>query len=370
MNRNNIDQALAALGDALKSHEPPPINILEMVSQIPDRSLSGNHISGGKILNFSSAGIVDNATAPRLKVTDNAITVENLNVPNIVSDVTFKGNVDIKGTAKIKNLEVESLSADIEITQNNSIKYVGDNIDGKGFLWSGDDYTRQFVYQSGNIFSSESIDIGRGKQYLINQVKALDETSLGESIVKSNLREVGRLKGLVVDGQTVINNYFVFDANTDRFGIGTEEPNAALSIAEDGVEIVAGTTDATRGSLGTFGSHDFELLTDNVARLHISTNGNILLGNRNSSPIQVSVHGKMAIKVNTPDPDVDLHVNGPVKFNGKLQKYDNAHPSDGEYNKGDIIWNSEPALGSYVGWICIKSGNPGNWEPFGKIGNS
>ena len=368
MNRNNIDQALAALGDALKGQEPPPINILELVAQIPDRSLSGNHINGGKITSFSSTGIVDTATAPKLKVTDNAVTVENLNVNSIVSDVSVKGNLSVEGTARIKTLEVESLSADINITQNNSIKYEG-NIDGKGFFWSGTEYTKQFVYQTDRIFSSENIDLAQGRQYSINEVKVIDQESLGESITKSNLREVGRLKGLIVDGQTVINNYFVFDANTDRFGIGTEEPNAALSIAEDGVEIIAGTKDFTRGAIGTFGSHELDLVTDNVARINIGTNGNILLGNKNSSPVQVSVHGKMAIKVNTPDPDVDLHVNGAVKFNGKLQRYDNGAPSDGEYNKGDIIWNNEPAIGSYVGWICTKSGNPGSWEPFGKIGN-
>jgi hypothetical protein len=368
MNRNNIDQALAALGDALKGQEPPPINILELVAQIPDRSLSGNHINGGKITNFSSAGIVDTATSPKLKVTDNAITVENLNVEQIVSDVNIKGDINVEGTARIKILEVESLSADINITQNNSIKYQ-DSIDGKGFFWAGSDYTRQFVYQSNKIFSSENIDIAKGKQYSINDIKIIDQDSLGESVTKSNLREVGRLKGLIVDGQTVINNYFVFDANTDRFGIGTEEPNAALSIAEDGVEIVVGTKDFTRGAIGTFGSHELDLMTDNVARINVGTNGNILLGNRNSAPVQVSVHGKMAIKVNTPDPDVDLHVNGAVKFNGKLQRYGNNAPSDGEYNRGDIFWNNEPAIGSYVGWICTKSGGPGSWEPFGKIGN-
>ena len=368
MNRNNIDQALSALADALKGQEPPPINILQLVSQIPDRSLSGNHINGGKITGFSSTGIVDSATAPKLKVTDSAVTVENLNVGSVVSNTEFKGDVSIQGTARIKNLEVESLSADISITQNNSIKYEG-QIDGKGFLWSGKDYTKQFVYQSGKIFSSENFDIAKGKQYSINDLKVIDQDSLGESVIKSNLREVGRLKGLIVDGQTIINNYFVFDANTDRFGIGTEQPNAALSIAEDGIEIIAGTVDATRGAIGTFGSHDLDIVTDNVARIKIGSSGNILLGNRNSSPIQVSVHGKLAVKVNTPDPEVDLHVNGAIKFNGKLQKYDTVKPSSGEFNRGDIVWNSEPSVGSYVGWICTKSGNPGDWEPFGKIGN-
>lgn len=368
MNSNNIDQALAALGDALKGQQPQ-INMLQLIPQIPDRSLSGNHINGGKIINFSSTGIVDTATSPKLKVTDNAITVENLNVGNVVSTVTFKNDISVEGTARIKNLEVENFSADINVNQNNPIKYEG-QIEGKGFLWSGSDYTKQFVYKEENIFSSENINIGKGKEFKINDVSVLNENSLGESITNSNLKQVGRLKGLIVDGKTVINNYFVFDSDSDRFGIGTEEPNAALSVAEDEIEVILGTADSTRGVMGTFASNDLDIVTDNTARIKISANGNILLGNRGSSPIQVSVHGKLAVKVNTPDPDVDLHVNGAVKFNGKLQKYDSNKPSSGEFNKGDIIWNNEPAVGNYVGWICIKSGNPGNWEPFGKIGNA
>ena len=367
MNKTNIDQALAALGDALKSEEPK-INMLQLIPQIPDRALSGNHITGGKIVNFASTGISDTATQPRLKVTDNDVTVENLNISNVVSYIKFYKYLTVEGTARIKTLEVENYSADINVTQNNPIKFEG-QIEGKGFLWSGKDYTKQFVYKEDGIFSSESINIAKGKELKVNDVVALSETSLGDSITNSNLRQVGRLKGLIVDGKAVINNYFVFDDNSDRLGIGTDEPNAALSVAEDDIEVIVGTKDSTRGSVGTFASHDLEIVTDNTARIYIGASGNILLGNKGASPIQVSVHGKLAVKVNTPDPDVDLHVNGAVKFNGKLQKYDVEKPSVGEFNKGDIVWNSETAESSYVGWICVKSGNPGTWEPFGKIGN-
>ena len=149
---------------------------------------------------------------------------------------------------------------------------------------------------------------------------------------------------------------------------GSQDNILGISFGEDDIEVIVGTKDSTRGSVGTFASHDLEIVTDNTSRIYIGANGNILLGNKGASPIQVSIHGKLAVKVNTPDPDVDLHVNGAVKFNGKLQKYDAEKPTVGEFNKGDIVWNSEPAVSSYVGWICIKSGNPGTWEPFGKIG--
>jgi hypothetical protein len=80
------------------------------------------------------------------------------------------------------------------------------------------------------------------------------------------------------------------------------------------------------------------------------------------------VHGKLAVKVNMPDPEVDLHVNGAIKFNGKLHKYAATHPISGAYNTGDIVWNTEPKVNNFVGWVCVQAGDPGIWAPFGKIG--
>jgi hypothetical protein len=367
MNRNNIDQALLALGDALKSQEPA-INALQLISQFPDRSLTGNHIHGGKILNFESSGIKDSATTTKIVIENDKVSIDTLATKHIPNSIQVSGDVDVTGTIRVETLQVTNLLADLDIDQNKAIKYTG-TIDGKGFLWAGPDYTRQLVYQNGSIFSSESINVGKDKSFQINDIKVLDATELGTSVVKSNLRQVGTLQGLIVDGSLSVNNYMIFDGSSDRLGLGTDEPNAAFSVAEDGIEVIFGTQDASRGVVGTFASHEFDVVTDNVARIRIGTDGNILLGNKQSSPIQVSVHGKLAVKVNMPDPDVDLHVNGAIKFKGKLQTYDIAAPTSGEFNKGDIVWNSEPAVSSYVGWICIKSGNPGVWEPFGKIGN-
>jgi hypothetical protein len=69
-----------------------------------------------------------------------------------------------------------------------------------------------------------------------------------------------------------------------------------------------------------------------------------------------------------PDPEVDLHVNGPIKFNGRLHKYGTTYPIAGAYNAGDIIWNIEPKVNQFVGWVCVQAGDPGIWSPFGKIG--
>lgn len=373
MKENKIDQALSALGFVLKEQQEqnPLNNISSLIDKIPDRSLSGNHINGGKIANFASGGIVDTATQVELSIKNNLVGIKTLKVDRIIDNLHVDGDAEVTGTMRVDTLEVNNLRAEIDIGNNNPIKYV-EQIDGKGFNWIGDGYTKQLVYQShpGRIFSSENIDLNKDKHFSINGIKVLDEKELGSSVVKSNIKQVGTLQGLMVDGSVNINQYMFYDGNTDRLGLGTDQPNAALSVAEDGIEVAVGTKDFTKGYIGTFTSHDLQVVTDDTSRITIGANGNILLGNKNASPVQVSVHGKLAIKVNMPDPEVDLHVAGAVKFSGKLQKYDNQVPTAGDHNEGDIVWNNHPSVGSYVGWICCKSGNPGIWEPFGKIGNS
>lgn len=366
MNSNNIDQALAALADALKSQEPN-VDPMKIVEKLPHRSLSGDHIIGGKIQEFSSGGINDGATQTQIALDNKRVTIKNLKVENVEDNLSVAGDLNVLGKIVVDTLEVRDLKADLNLSNNNPIKYT-DNIDGKGFLWVGKDYTKQFVYTGDKIFSSENIDIAKDKNLSINGIPAITQDSLGVNITKSNLKEVGRLKGLLVDGGIVINNYMVYDSNTDRLGLGTDEPNGALSIAEDGIEIILGTEDFTRAKIGTFASNDLNIVTNNTSRISVGAEGNILLGNRDAAPIQVSMHGRLSIRVGTPDPNVDLHVRGAIKFNDRLQKYASSIPTTGAYNKGDIFWNIEPSAGAYVGWICTKAGEPGMWEPFGKIG--
>lgn len=363
---SNINNLLSALADEIDgiSQKAAP-DVKEIARKMPFRSLTGDHISGGKIQNFSSTGITDTAGKTQLTIDDSGVHVKNLHVENI-------DNLTVAGTLKTKILEVDEIKADIKFEKDLPIVFSGDTLDGKGLLWSGKGYTKQLIFNSApdRFFSSETIDLARGKSLSINNIKVIDEKELGPTVTKSNLKEVGHLNGLIVDGSVSIAQYVIFDSNTNRLGLGTENPNAALSIVDDGVEVVIGTKDTVKAFIGTYASNNLELGTDNTARITITASGNITLGNTKIAPVQVHVHGKLAVRVSTPDPEVDLHVNGAVRFNNRLQKYDSSYPTSGSYNEGDIVWNIQPRMNTYVGWICIQSGSPGLWSPFGKIGNS
>ena len=69
---------------------------------------------------------------------------------------------------------------------------------------------------------------------------------------------------------------------------------------------------------------------------------------------------------------------GPVFQNGygvtvngvgstKVRLLGTAAPTTGTYEVGDILYNSAPTSGGYIGWVCTTAGTPGTWKTFGLI---
>lgn len=42
-------------------------------------------------------------------------------------------------------------------------------------------------------------------------------------------------------------------------------------------------------------------------------------------------------------------------------------PTAGTWARGDIVWNSAPAVAGYIGFVCVAAGTPGTWASFGQI---
>ena len=186
-------------------------------------------------------------------------------------------------------------------------------------------------------------------------------------MTKSSLREVGHLKGLIVDGGLSVNQYLVYDSVSDRLGLGTDQPKAAVNIIDQNVDIVIGAASINTAMIGTYNYTDLDLGTDNTARISIKAGGNVVIGNASTGDTKVSIIGSLAINVGTADPRSSLHVNGALKFNDKLHLSGNEPPSSGGFNEGDVVWNNYPTPGKFVGWVCTKSGSPGIWNGFGRI---
>jgi hypothetical protein len=239
---------------------------------------------------------------------------------------------------------------------------------GKGLSWSGHGSEKQFLLaEPDKFYSTENIDLAKNKSLFINSNPVISEDALGPTVVKSNIKQLGRLKSLSVDGDMSVNEFLFYNSNTNRLGLGTDQPNAAISIVDEGVEIIIGAEDSCKAKIGTFGNHEIAIVTDDKERISIDLSGNIKLGDIKNGPIRTSIYGKLYVGTKDPDPRVDLHVEGPIKFNGYRHEYSHAVPTLGDYRKGDIIWNEDPKMGGCVGWVCVRSGTPGGWLPFGEI---
>jgi hypothetical protein len=240
---------------------------------------------------------------------------------------------------------------------------------GKGIIFSGSGTTKQIVLSQDpdRFFVSESIDLAQNASLMVNRVKVLDSNELGPTVVKSSLRELGRLNSLIVDGSVSVNSYLFFNTGTNRLGLGTETPNAAISIVDGFTETMIGTNEYNHGFIGTYNTNDFDIVAGSKIWVTIKPNGSIELGNPKENSSKVRVNGKLAVNVSVADNDVDLHVGGPVRLNNRLQIYSENPPGSGTYGLGDIVWNSNPRPGGNLGWVCTRAGSPGVWHRFGDI---
>jgi hypothetical protein len=357
--RENLNNLATSLEDVLNRPVAKPV--------INDRSLSGDKINGGMITNFSSVGIKDKSTytgSPVLVVENDYVKVPALSTARIINPLTVEGNLTVKGEIHATKLHVDEISADVRNERTSPLEFKGENgssPNGKGLIWTSNEYTKQFVLQKDRLFSSESIDVHREKNYRIGNNVVLSENELGSGVVKSNLRTLGTLTGLAVDGPVVIDQYLFWDANSQRLGVGTESPNGAVSVGSWDHEFIIDPTDDKTFKLGTWTTGGLEIITDDTTRISISATGSITLNDR------VSVKGSFGVNVKNFADDADITTAGPVRFQNKKQEVGDGIPSSGNYRKGDIVWNDNPMPTGYVGWICVREGSPGEWKPFGQI---
>lgn len=158
--------------------------------------LSGDLISGGSISAFASSGIDDKATTKTLTVEDGQIVVDKIQTKEITGNILLNGDVTVAGQLSINKLKVKELITDrtfdkmyLEFQPVDENK----NPEGSGLLWRGEQFKKFFVLRGDRFFASENIDLHNSKAYKIDNIEVLSRTTLGTTVRKSSLREVGTL---------------------------------------------------------------------------------------------------------------------------------------------------------------------------------
>lgn len=287
-------------------------------------------------------------------IADNTVLFSLNNNKEVVfgSDENKEATVRINGTLYADNIVTSD-----KYTKAQSLTFIADADEtfyGKGMFWNGIGNPRQFTYASGpdRIYSSENIDLESGRYYNIGRTMVLSQTQLGTTVTDSSLTKLGIVQNLETTGDVTIDDSFFYHSGTKSLRLvnGSTE---LLAYQENGKQIIR----AVRSGLS--------IQAENRECIGIDSAGDVTLG---SGGKQVKILGKLGIGVNTVEDDTALSVNGNIKFANKKFSSGSDIPASGLYNKGDIVWNSNPNNSSYIGWVCVVSGTPGQWEPFGYIG--
>lgn len=459
-----------------------------------------------------------------------------------VGSATFQSNLTVNGTLKADTIHVKHL-----VTENGGLDSVGEwkyntevELNGKGFTWAWGSHVTKLMFRNGNrLWTNANLDLAPEAVFSIADTPVLSASELGDTVVKSKLRQVGTLDSLRVSGDVALSDFAFFNSSYNRLGIGTDEPQAAISILENNVEIAIGSPANNLAHIGTYSNHDVGIITDNIARIVVKGSGEVVIGDSDAKngvlringtlfvdtlqtdnrvnrthplefkatadtsiyglglmwtgtgrtrqltmmanpdrlwtsesidvgpgqsyyingqpvvtatglgdnivssnltsvgPLQtlvvqgsaefhdqvvvndlkttsvsfndssfgdgridandafalrvqgkrafyansnqisigdaatqskpVKVFGPLSVGINNPDPSLNFSVNGDVNIGGKRFTNGSDIPATGSYQVGDICWNTRPQLNSYVGWVCVAAGDPGQWLPFGSI---
>lgn len=250
----------------ITSYDFPPNSIAAGSINWKDTTVSGNLIKGGVIENFNSTGIQDNSTKVQLTVIDGAIVVEEkiiskeLHTQNIEAvDLVVRGNIEVTGNF-IKN----------------------------------DNFTNQIKQASKLVvdeFFSNDIDLKKNKLLTEGRLLLSNDT-LGPSVVNSNIRKLGLLQNIRVQGDAVFSET-MFVGENKKIGINTDNPEGVVTIWDDDADITFAKKSRKNMRIGSTRDSDLTLGSNNKDQLILKSSIIELLEPLRFMGLKISVMDKI-----------------------------------------------------------------------------
>ena len=323
-----VTQRLSAVNIADLAKQQATIIVKDMIKELsfPDSSisgqavdtstlrLSGNNIAGGIIKNLQSTGIQDSASRCQVTILDAATVFENRLVATgleITGDTTFKGKVIIEGDLPTTSPFVSKL-VDL-VTQSFNDKYDQGTFD-------------QYCDRVFDKIVDEGIDASLIK---VNEQPIVNQGVLAGTVIHSNLQSVGALKELQVIGETLLDQTLY--ASNRRVGINTIDPESALDIWDQEVQVVIGKRQQDTAIIGT------------------TRNQKLVISANNRDQLTVNTDGSVSVK--------SLNIGNANHTSSPFMPTDNRAVAS-------VVWNESPVLGGPIGWVSLGGAR---WAPFGII---
>jgi len=314
LNKIVLDAVSILLHDRLSNFTFPENSIDPVALKLANLTISGDNVKGGIIENFSSTGIDDRTTQIALTLLDESTVIEN----NLFTQhLTVQGSMTIDGDLTLNGTVTEDTDFYRKLvsgTTKNTLDSINDNL---------------FSRYSTNIFDkikNDGLDLNK---ITLNGEELATRDSLGKSIIHSNLQNLGELKELQVQGESILSQTLY--VTNKRVGINTIEPSAALTIWDEEIEITTKKKSKDTGIIGT------------------SRNQKLVLSSNNKENITLHEDGSTQIE--------NLRI-GPIRFTTSNT------PPNFVSERCHIVWNINPNLGGPLGWVCLGGAN---WANFGII---
>jgi len=244
---------------------------------------------------FSSTGIVDNASITQLTVMDNVVVVEEelaCNNATIVKDTSIGGDLTVSGDLAIKG-RIN--------TDSPNWNELADRIGRQTYSQIKDDFSHDLVTDLLEE-TKRGIDFNNVE---INGQPLLTNGELASSVKTSSLTRVGKINNLRVKG---------------RLGINTDNPDTALTIWDEEINLGIGKQ------------------KDNAA----------YIGTNKKQALNIGVNQQNTIEINS---DGDLWVKNLQIDRNRIGHSTQAPGHDGA--KGDVIFNVNYKKGAPFAWICL-----------------
>lgn len=278
------------------------------------KPISGNNIEGGIIRGFASVGIDDKSSKIQVTVLDSHTVVENQLLAN---EITIKNIAKFEGPIHL-NGSIEETSPGFVTIVDSAKDRVKAELNDEFFADFG-----RLVFEQ---IQRDGIDLNR---LTLNGQEIVKDKRLGPAIIASNLQELGVLKELQVSGETLLHNTLYTTAR--RVGINTLEPNAALSLWDDEIDINIGKRQQGVAFIGSSRDQLIVLGTNSKTNVILNTDGSVTVPKLNI--------GNMSFASADTPPNYDAP-------------------------KATVVFNANPSLGGPLGWVSLGGAR---WANFGII---
>jgi hypothetical protein len=309
-----IDQAIVSQLDLTSYKIPFKDNTIAGTAiDATGLTLSGDNIVGGVVTGFASTGIEDKASQCQVTVLDQGTVFENtLYAPRVEvkGGAIIDGDLTILGTIT-DNTAYQKLVADASTTAQNSI--------GPAVLDAYQDRVFERIQQEG-------LDLNKIK---INGQSIVEGDSLTGAVRHSQLQSLGVVRDLQTEGEALLSQTLY--VSNRRVGVNTMDPNSALSIWDEEIEIGVGKQ------------------SQGVARIGAARDHTLVIGTNKHDNITLTADGGVTI------PKLRL---------GNMLFGSSAMPPSYDAPRGTVVFNEVPSLGGPLGWVSLGNAR---WANFGII---